>query len=97
MELIGINFNRNGDLLGNMDEGFESGTEITFNCIRGAAGDRTTWKITCDDGEWSGRSFDCSTASKFLSFRLYFKQMVKFSFISQQMALVCFLTMNQMS
>lgn len=48
------------------EEGFESGTEITFNCIKGAAGDRTTWKITCEDGIWNGRSFDCSTASKYL-------------------------------
>lgn len=42
------------------DEVFESGTEITFNCIRGAAGEKTTWKIMCDDGIWSGKSYDCS-------------------------------------
>lgn len=41
------------------DEGFETGTEITFNCIKGAAGERTTWKIRCEDGIWRGRSFDC--------------------------------------
>lgn len=44
-----------------MEDGFESGTEITFNCIKGAAGERTTWKVTCQDGIWSGRSFDCGT------------------------------------
>lgn len=45
--------------MGDLDEGFETGTEITFNCIKGAAGERTTWKIICDDGVWTGRSFDC--------------------------------------
>lgn len=51
---------RNGEPVVDTEEGFEAGTEITFNCIKGAAGERTTWKITCEDGVWSGRSFDCS-------------------------------------
>lgn len=50
---------RNGEPLGDMDEGFDAGTEITFNCIKGAAGERTTWKIICEDGVWTGRSFEC--------------------------------------
>lgn len=50
---------RNGEPIGEMDEGFESGTEITFNCIVGAAGERTTWKIICEDGVWIGRSQNC--------------------------------------
>lgn len=51
---------RNGEPVTDAEEGFESGTEITFNCIKGAAGERTTWKIVCEDGTWNGRSFDCS-------------------------------------
>lgn len=61
-KLLKINFLfeiRNGEPLTDADEGFETGTEITFNCIRGAAGERTTWKIICEDGAWTGRSFDC--------------------------------------
>lgn len=42
-----------------MDEGFQSGTEITFNCIASSAGERTTWKIICEDGQWVGRSLNC--------------------------------------
>lgn len=50
---------RNGEAVSEMDDGFESGTEITFNCIVGAAGERTTWKIICEDGVWIGRSQNC--------------------------------------
>lgn len=50
---------RNGEAVAEMDDGFESGTEITFNCIIGAAGERTTWKIMCEDGVWVGRSQNC--------------------------------------
>lgn len=42
-----------------MDDGFQSGTEITFNCIASSAGERTTWKIICEDGQWIGRSLNC--------------------------------------
>lgn len=41
------------------ESGFESGTEITFNCIASMAGERTTWKIICEDGTWVGRSQIC--------------------------------------
>lgn len=50
---------RNGAPLTDVEEGFESGTEITFNCIKGVAGERTTWKIVCEDGQWVGRSLNC--------------------------------------
>lgn len=50
---------RNGEALTDAEEGFEAGTEITFNCILGAGGVRTTWKITCEDGGWIGRSENC--------------------------------------
>lgn len=42
-----------------MESGFQSGTEITFNCIVSAANERTTWKIICEDGAWVGRSLNC--------------------------------------
>ncbi|XP_031618739.1 uncharacterized protein LOC116337915 isoform X2 [Contarinia nasturtii] len=54
---------KNGEPVTDADEGFESGTEITFNCIKGAAGERTTWKIVCEDGTWNGRSFDCTNGT----------------------------------
>lgn len=54
-----MNFCRNGEPLGDMDDGFQSGTEITFNCIASSAGERTTWKIICEDGQWVGRSLNC--------------------------------------
>lgn len=38
---------------------YESGTEIFFNCIPNAAGDRQTWRIICDNGQWIGRSYNC--------------------------------------
>lgn len=50
---------RNGAPLSDMDEGFESGTEITFNCIKGAFDERSTWKIVCVDGAWIGKSSNC--------------------------------------
>lgn len=50
---------RNGDPVAEMESGFQSGTEITFNCISSVAGERTTWKIICEDGAWVGRSLNC--------------------------------------
>ncbi|KAJ6649684.1 Locomotion-related protein Hikaru genki, partial [Pseudolycoriella hygida] len=54
---------RNGEPLGDMDDGFQSGTEITFNCIASSAGERTTWKIICEDGQWVGRSLNCANGT----------------------------------
>ncbi|EDW76217.2 uncharacterized protein Dwil_GK14777, isoform C [Drosophila willistoni] len=42
---------------------YESGTEIFFNCIPNAAGDRQTWRIVCDDGQWIGRSYNCENGT----------------------------------
>lgn len=42
------------------DETFPSGTEILFNCIASITGDRATWKIVCENGNWIGRAHDCS-------------------------------------
>lgn len=41
-------------------ESYPAGTEISFNCIAsGVTGERTTWKIICEDGNWIGRAHDC--------------------------------------
>lgn len=53
-----MKFHRNGGDF-DPDFGFESGTEIFFNCIESKAGERNTWKIRCEDGEWIGRSYAC--------------------------------------
>ena len=50
---------RNGEPMNESEHGYPSGTEITFNCISSAAGERTTWKIICEDGAWIGRSLNC--------------------------------------
>ncbi|TDG44207.1 hypothetical protein AWZ03_009381 [Drosophila navojoa] len=42
---------------------YESGTEIFFNCIPNAAGDRQTWRIICDNGQWIGRSYNCENGT----------------------------------
>jgi hypothetical protein len=38
---------------------FPDGTEVTFNCIATIMGEKTTWKIICEDGSWVGRSLNC--------------------------------------
>lgn len=38
---------------------YDSGTEIYFNCIPSIAGERNTWKIICENGDWIGRSYNC--------------------------------------
>lgn len=71
--------------MGEADDGFESGTEITFNCIKGAAGERTTWKIICDDGVWSGRSYDCG---KFVLYFILFA-MILFCYPNNVYVFIC--------
>lgn len=44
---------------GDVDETYPAGTEISFNCITSVSGERTTWKIICEDGSWIGRAHDC--------------------------------------
>lgn len=41
------------------DSSFPDGTEVTFNCIASIMGEKTTWKIVCEDGSWVGRSLNC--------------------------------------
>lgn len=40
-------------------EGYPHGTEITFRCIATIMGEKTTWKIICEQGTWVGKSFNC--------------------------------------
>ncbi|XP_058446633.1 sushi, von Willebrand factor type A, EGF and pentraxin domain-containing protein 1 isoform X1 [Malaya genurostris] len=50
---------KNGEQIDDSEEGFHSGTEITFDCIASITGEQTTWKIICEDGQWIGRSMTC--------------------------------------
>lgn len=45
--------------IGEPEETYPSGTEISFSCIPSFAGERTTWKIICENGQWIGRAHDC--------------------------------------
>ncbi len=52
---------------GNSPEGQEtypSGSEISFACIPSVTGERTTWKIICENGQWIGRAHDCGECEK---------------------------------
>ncbi|KAL0811803.1 hypothetical protein ABMA28_009231 [Loxostege sticticalis] len=40
-------------------EGYPHGTEITFRCIASIMGEKTTWKLICEHGNWVGKSFNC--------------------------------------
>ncbi|XP_054709581.1 sushi, von Willebrand factor type A, EGF and pentraxin domain-containing protein 1-like [Uloborus diversus] len=44
---------------GNTARWFAHNTEIRFNCIRGIYGEKTTWKIVCEDGNWVGGAYKC--------------------------------------
>ncbi|XP_045762822.1 uncharacterized protein LOC123865673 [Maniola jurtina] len=39
--------------------GYTHGTEVTFRCIASIMGERTTWKLICEHGNWVGKSFSC--------------------------------------
>lgn len=39
---------------------FPDGTEVTFNCIGNIIDEKVTWRIRCEDGNWIGRSLNCS-------------------------------------
>ncbi|XP_026477208.1 CUB and sushi domain-containing protein 1-like [Ctenocephalides felis] len=43
---------------------YPAGTEMTFNCIASVLGERTTWRIVCEDGSWVGRSLNCDGDDK---------------------------------
>lgn len=49
-------------------EGYPHGTEITFRCIASIMGEKTTWKLICEHGNWVGKSFNCG---KCLIFAVY--------------------------
>lgn len=34
---------------------FPHGTEVTFNCIANTMGEKTTWRIHCENGAWIGQ------------------------------------------
>ncbi|XP_050520065.1 sushi, von Willebrand factor type A, EGF and pentraxin domain-containing protein 1 isoform X2 [Daktulosphaira vitifoliae] len=53
---------RNGELLKDAEKSFPDGTEVTFNCIGNIIGEKVTWRIRCEDGNWIGRSLNCITA-----------------------------------
>lgn len=42
---------------------FAHNTEIRFNCIKGIYGEKTTWKIVCQDGNWVGGAYKCGKLS----------------------------------
>lgn len=50
---------RNGEPLVDDERSFPDGTEVTFNCIESIMGEKTTWRIVCEDGSWIGRSLNC--------------------------------------
>ncbi|CAH1127522.1 unnamed protein product [Ceutorhynchus assimilis] len=50
---------RNGEPLIDDESSFPDGSEVTFNCIESIMGEKTTWKIVCEDGSWIGRSLNC--------------------------------------
>ncbi|BFF94306.1 uncharacterized protein DMAD_11983 [Drosophila madeirensis] len=54
---------KNTEIHADIDLVYESGTEIFFNCIPNAAGDRQTWRIICDNGLWIGRSYNCENGT----------------------------------
>ncbi|CAG9571132.1 unnamed protein product [Danaus chrysippus] len=39
--------------------GYPHGTEVTFRCIASIMGEKTTWKLICENGNWVGKSFNC--------------------------------------
>ncbi|KAF6197720.1 hypothetical protein GE061_008686 [Apolygus lucorum] len=50
---------KNGELLAEAERNFPDGTEVTFNCIASIMGEKTTWRIICEDGNWRGHSLHC--------------------------------------
>lgn len=50
---------RDGEPVVEDERSFPDGTEITFHCIESIMGEKTTWRIICEDGSWIGRSLNC--------------------------------------
>lgn len=63
---------RNPDDPSDRYHGFPTGTEILFNCISSGVGERSTWKIVCEDGLWIGKSFNCGMFSIIFFFEIHF-------------------------
>jgi hypothetical protein len=39
---------------------YPPGTEVSFSCITSLInGEKSTWKIMCEDGIWTGRASEC--------------------------------------
>lgn len=55
---------RDGSPIADGDKSFPDSSEITFDCIASIMGEKTTWKITCEDGSWIGRSLNCATVEE---------------------------------
>ncbi|CAB3368986.1 Hypothetical predicted protein [Cloeon dipterum] len=52
---------KDGSPIADGDKSFPDGTEVTFDCIASIMGEKTTWKISCEDGGWIGRSLSCAS------------------------------------
>ncbi|XP_065566642.1 sushi, von Willebrand factor type A, EGF and pentraxin domain-containing protein 1-like isoform X3 [Artemia franciscana] len=50
---------QNGEPIGEEERRFPDGTEVVFRCALGILGEKTTWKIICEDGFWVGKSYSC--------------------------------------
>lgn len=50
---------KNGEPVESEEDNFPHGSEVTFNCIESILGEKTTWKIICEDGSWIGISLSC--------------------------------------
>lgn len=61
---------KNGDLPDGEDT-YPAGTEISFNCITSLTGEKSTWKIVCEDGNWIARASECGKVSNMI-FWVYF-------------------------
>ncbi|XP_023218660.1 sushi, von Willebrand factor type A, EGF and pentraxin domain-containing protein 1-like isoform X2 [Centruroides sculpturatus] len=46
-------------LIGENEKTQPHGTEVRFKCITGITGEKTTWKIVCQDGDWVGGTYKC--------------------------------------
>lgn len=49
----------NGHPMKDGEMSFPDGTEVTFNCMASIMGEKSTWRILCEDGTWLGRSLSC--------------------------------------
>ncbi|XP_043209139.1 sushi, von Willebrand factor type A, EGF and pentraxin domain-containing protein 1-like isoform X2 [Amphibalanus amphitrite] len=48
-----------GQLANGTEKQFPDGSEVTFDCVTGVGGEKTSWRIMCEDGSWVGRSLSC--------------------------------------